>query len=144
MNGGSVAISAQATSARLRHNVAGGTAAGESRVCGTYRQLGALNVAFARKQGFDNCVHEGRRKQVKDSNMTAWVHPSKEGLSKSPGFAPAAVEVQPGLSWSPPLPAPPGLSWSPPLPAPPGLELPAPPGLDHPMLEHLLELLRLR
>ena len=66
-----------------------------------------LNVAFARKQGFDCCVLEARRKHFKDPSMMAWIHPSKEdkcrALEKNPK-APA-VEVQPVVSWaaSPPL-----------------------------------------
>jgi len=58
-------------------------------------QRASLSVVFARKQGFDLCVVESRRKHMKDPSMTGWVHPSKEalvtelvtGLSPPPGLA---------------------------------------------------------
>ena len=58
-------------------------------------QRASLSVVFARKQGFDLCVVESRRRHMKDPSMVGWVHPSKEalvtelltGLSPPPGLA---------------------------------------------------------
>jgi len=83
--------------------------------CSRGRRRSTLSVAFARKQGFDRCVLEGRRRHFKDVNVMGWIHPSKEGRCR-------AFEVQPGLSWF----------WSPPglaVEVQPGLAVEVQPGL---------------
>jgi len=66
-----------------------------------WQRRAALSVAFARKQGFDLCVVESRRKHWKDPNRMGWVHSSKEALVR---------ELEKNLGPPPGLSPPPGLA----------------------------------
>lgn len=46
--------------------------------CSRGRKNTQINVAFAKKQGFDACVTENHRKHIKDEHLKAWVHPMLE------------------------------------------------------------------
>lgn len=46
--------------------------------CSRGAKSNRLNVVFSRKQGFDACVTETYRKQIKDSRLKAWVCPEME------------------------------------------------------------------
>lgn len=96
---------------------------GRSEMCGFAcsrgRKRTQLNVAFARKQGFDLCVIENYRKHIKDVRLKAWVPPDRDARRRDLERAKDArlpAEARPAT--------PPGLGRPP--PPPPGLEVFAP------------------